>query len=58
MLDLGPWMLVRFLPHAAAGAGFGAATWLPLSVASDLARWAALRGALWNWRSGHGDARP
>ena len=58
MLDLGPWMLVRFLPYAAAGAGLGAATWLPLSVAGDLARWSALRGALWNWRSGHGDARP
>ena len=58
MLDLGPWMLVRFLPCAAAGAGLRAATWLPLSVAGDLARWAALRGALWNWRSGRGDARP
>ena len=54
MLDLGPWMLVRFLPYAAgAGAfgGFGAGTWLPLTLAGDLARWAALRGALWNWRS-------
>ena len=61
MLDLGPWMLVRFLPHASGGAGLGsvgAATWLPLTVAGDLARWAALRGALWNWRAGHGDARP
>jgi hypothetical protein len=48
MLDLGPWMLVRFLPHA--GAGFGQATWLPLHLAGDLARWAALRGALWTWR--------
>ena len=47
MLDLGPWMLVRFLPCA----GLGAGTWLPLTVAGDLARWAALRGALWNWRS-------
>ena len=56
MLDLGPWMLVRFLPYAAAGVG--AATWLPLTVAGDLARWAALRGALWNWRAGRGDARP
>jgi len=54
MLDLGPWMLVRFLPHA----GMGSATWLPLTVGLDLARWAALRGALWNWRAGHGDARP
>ena len=56
MLDLGPWMLVRFLPYAAAG--HGAATWLPLTVAGDLARWAALRGALWNWRAGRGDAHP
>ena len=54
MLDLGPWMLVRFLPYAVGGSGFGglgAGTWLPLTVADDLARWAALRGALWNWRS-------
>ena len=56
MLDLGSWMLVRFLPHASAG--FGAATWLPLTLAGDLARWAALRGALWNWRGDRGDARP
>jgi hypothetical protein len=53
MLDLGPWMLVRFLPYA----GMGSATWLPLTVGLDLARWAALRGALWNWRAGRGDAR-
>ena len=53
MLDLGPWMLVRFLPHA----GLGSATWLPLTVGRDLARWAALRGALWNWRGSPGDAR-
>ena len=58
MLDLGPWMLVRFLPYAVVGGGFGAATWLPLTVAGDLARWAALRGALWNWRADRGDARP
>jgi len=52
MLDLGPWMLVRFLPYAVGtGAFSGAGTWLPLTVAGDLARWAALRGALWNWRS-------
>jgi hypothetical protein len=54
MLDLGPWMLVRFLPYAVGHTGFGgfgAGTWLPLAVAGDLARWAALRGALWNWRS-------
>jgi hypothetical protein len=53
MLDLGPWLLVRFLPHAAyadAGAGFGAGTWLPLHMAGDLARWATLRGALWSGR--------
>jgi hypothetical protein len=54
MLDLGPWMLVRFLPYA----GPGGATWLPLTAGLDLARWAALRGALWNWRAGPGDARP
>ena len=54
MLDLGPWMLVRFLPHA----GIGSATWLPLTAGLDVARWAALRGALWNWRAGRGDARP
>jgi hypothetical protein len=54
MLDLGPWMLVRFLPYA----GLGAASWLPLTAGLDLARWAALRGALWNWRAGRGDARP
>ena len=46
MLDLGPWMLVRFLPYAVTG-GAGA-TWLPLTLAGDVARWAALRGALWN----------
>lgn len=56
MLDLGPWMLVRFLPYAAMGAG--SSVWLPLSVGLDVARWAALRGALWNWRAGRGDARP
>ena len=53
MLDLGPWMLVRFLPYA----GAGTAAWLPLTAAGDLAHWAALRGALWNWRS-HGAGRP
>ena len=52
MLDLGPWMLVRFLPHAGTGAG----SWLALSLAGDLARWTALRGALWNARPG--EARP
>jgi len=50
MLDLGPWMLVRFMPYAAGTLGLGAGTWLPLTLAGDLARWAALRGALWNWR--------
>jgi len=54
MLDLGPWMLVRFLPYA----GLGAVTWLPLTAGLDLARWAALRGALWNWRAGRRDAHP
>ena len=54
MLDLGPWMLVRFLPDAASGLGRGA-SWLPFHVASDLARWATLRGALWNWRGARDD---
>ena len=61
MLDLGPWMLVRFQPTAAARGGFaglGAGTWLPLTLAGDLARWAALRGALWNWRAGRAAGRP
>ena len=48
MLDLGPWMLVRFLPHV--GVGPGRPTWLPVHLAGDLARWAALRSALWTWR--------
>ena len=51
MLDLGPWMLVRFLPYAAGSLGPGAGIWLPLTLGGDVARWAALRGALWNWRS-------
>ena len=58
MLDLGPWMLVRFLPYAVGGSGLGAGTWLPLTLAGDRARWAALRGALWNRHAGRGDARP
>jgi len=49
MLDLGRWMLVRF--HPAEAAGRHAAAWLPLTATADAARWAALRGALWNWRS-------
>ena len=57
MLDLGPWMLVRFVPYAAAANGLGG-SWLPFHMASDVARWASLRGALWNWRAGRGDARP
>jgi len=48
MLDLGRWMLVRFRP---ADAGRRAAAWLPLTAGADAGRWAALRGALWNWRS-------
>jgi hypothetical protein len=56
MLDLGPWMLVRFNPAGAKGVR--ACSWLTLSAAADPARWAALRGALWNWRAGAGDARP
>ena len=54
MLDLGPWMLVRFLPYA----GMGLSTWLPLTVGLDMARWAALRGALWNARAGGREPRP
>jgi hypothetical protein len=54
MLDLGPWMLVRFLPCAG---GFGGGTWLAFTLAGDLARWASLRGALWNWRA-HATPRP
>ena len=58
MFDLGPWMLVRFLPYAVGGGSwFGGGTWLPFYVASDLARWASLRGALWNWR-GSASRRP
>ena len=38
--------------------GARAAVWLALSAGRDAARWAALRGALWNWRAGRGDARP
>jgi len=56
MLDLGPWLLVRFTPVATGSAR--AARWLALTVGSDAARWAALRGALWNWRTTAGDARP
>jgi hypothetical protein len=54
MLDLGPWMLVRFLPFG----GGGSSAWLPLTLGRDVARWAALRGALWNWRAGREGARP
>lgn len=58
MLDLGPWMLVRFLPYAAGGGWFGGGgAWLPFYVAGDLARWASLRGALWTWR-GSAPRRP
>jgi hypothetical protein len=60
MLDLGPWMLVRFAAQSGSGPVPGPdpfRTWLPLTVGADLARWAALRGALWNWRAGRGNAR-
>jgi len=83
MLDLGPWMLVRFTRNEGSGPvpgpdplsvgpamkqGSGPVsgpdplspepvTWLPLAAGGDAARWAALRGALWNWRSGPGEAR-
>jgi hypothetical protein len=55
MLDLGPWMLVRFVPAAARGAR--AARWLVLTSTQDAARWAGLRGALWNWRAARGNGR-
>jgi hypothetical protein len=55
MLDLGPWMLVRFVPAAARSAR--AARWLALTITQDAARWAGLRGALWNWRTARGDGR-
>ena len=70
MLDLGDWMLVRFTAPATPGSGpfqgpdpsqgrpATVSTWLSLSLAGDPARWAAVRGALWNWRDGRGDARP
>ena len=45
-------------PGPAPGRPAAFSTWLPLSVAGDPARWAALRGALWNWRDGRGEARP
>ena len=50
MLDLGPWMLVRFRPGNTDGtpAGRSSAVWLPLRESRDPVRWAALRGALWN----------
>jgi hypothetical protein len=53
MFDLGPWMLVRFLPHADGSGDIGAGAWLPFHLAGDLAQWASFRGALWTWR---GDA--
>jgi hypothetical protein len=58
VLDLGPWMLVHFMPDAARGLGLRAGTWLPLTLAGDAARWAELRGALWNWRAGRQAGRP
>ncbi len=58
MLDLGAWMLVHFKPHGARGPGLRAGHWLPLALAGDPARWAALRGALWNWRAVAGAGRP
>jgi hypothetical protein len=55
MLDLGPWMLVRFAPAAPGRARAG--RWLGLTINRDAARWAGLRGALWNWRAGREDGR-
>jgi hypothetical protein len=43
MLDLGPWMLVRFSP---AGVRWRGAVWLPLSRRDAAAAWPALRVAL------------
>ena len=60
ILDLGPWMLVRFLPSVMpyvgrslgyTGVGRGRPTWLPFYAARDPERWAALRGALWACRT-------
>jgi hypothetical protein len=52
VLDLGPWMLVHFVPRADESTPSGArGTWLPLTLSSDGARWASLRDALWNWRA-------
>jgi len=47
MLDLGPWLLLRFTPRYATD---GRAAWLALAMPADRARWAALRAAVWNWR--------
>jgi hypothetical protein len=58
ILDLGPWMLVHFMPQGARGLGLRSGTWLPLTLDGDPARWAALRGALWNWRAGRQASRP
>ena len=47
MLDLGPWMLVRFLPRRRAAAG-AAHAGCRCARRGDSARWAALRGALYS----------
>ena len=46
MLDLGHWMLVRFIPVAGVPQGARSALWLPLSRRDAAAAWPALRVAL------------
>ncbi len=46
MLDLGSWLLVRFVPDAAAARTRRRATWLPLSRRDAAEAWPALRVAL------------
>jgi hypothetical protein len=46
MLDLGPWMLLRFRPAAAAGTRWPRASWIALARSDGAAAWPALRVAL------------
>jgi hypothetical protein len=46
VLDLGTWMLVRFIPADAGRAAWRQAIWLPLSRRDTVAAWPALRVAL------------
>jgi hypothetical protein len=47
MLDLGTWMLLRFMPTPPHGARRAAAQWLPLSARDAAGSWPALRVALY-----------